>query len=489
MSAKPINPPLDPQMFQLGQHIASQPDFDPQEAMNLYTNTPYGQPSMALGPTNPPVNIGGWGPPPPPDAFGGFGGFAGPPPQAPPTQDDGANQFSQYFSSPQFRDSMMAGAIAIASAKNPTLGLQMAMQMREHQNQRAFQEQQAQLQRDSQQQMMRERAQIQKGYKDQAQFNSQSAKLDAALRVAGISPDPIMADLGPPSPDNIEQWKGRVQTAVAQQKAAQAAQKEATTDVTNKAKILSNIASTGTFIGSPYTTKGNPKYDADLAENQIPSLIADHKQQEQAKAEMRTARLEREKALGRIATKNADGTANPDKLTGQRLQKEYGELETAIRDYQSKLANAKATAAAFSSLDDTDPNKVNAMAAVANWSNLLADAQSKKEDNNSAFAELTGHAPKSTPAGQTPEDIQKDPDLKKILDKYPGARIVMPNPTTLTPSTTATPSGQPNVTEVLQRGILKSIEVNGYAKTKDAVTKQHPEMLSWFNQLPPPPGQ
>lgn len=136
---------------------------------------------------------GTWGPPPylagPASGVpigGPNGGFSGPVDtkgprsntQGPPEGQalGGWDKFKQWYGSPQGRDSMMAGAIFGLSFTNPQAALQMAMQFREQQQNRAFRAEEAQLQREALLERKKLEIELSREQKMQARINALMAR-------------------------------------------------------------------------------------------------------------------------------------------------------------------------------------------------------------------------------------------------------------------------------------------------------------------------
>ena len=433
-------PGFDPHIFQFGMHLGQQPDLggvDPQAVLggNLW-DQPYQDP------------YGGGGGAPPPQMGGNMPSMGGQPPQDPtmpmgqqsPSDDGGGfwHNAGQYLSSDSFKDSLMGGIIAGQMAANPQGALQMAMQWRQHKDQRKFQAEQNQLQRDAVKENIKARAEIEKGNKEQTQYQQRSGKLEAAMRQYAIDPTPWIAENGPLTPDNIDKAETDLNVLVAQKKALEQSAKEVSTDIKNKGAIYSQAAKTGKILQSPYTSPGNPKYDPTMA-NDLTDIAKNRQGYESMSNDLRAARLAREKALTKIAKKKlSDGT--PDtaaKASLQRNLKLFGILEGHIKSAQDKLLEAKATQAAYSSLDDNDPLKINAGKSVETYQASLDDAQKELIDNDQEFQTLTGKESPTAGVGKTIEDTAVPPEAKALLEKYPGAKVTLPKGITMPKTETA----------------------------------------------------
>ena len=190
------------------------------------------------------------------------------------------NRFLQYMQTPQAQDSLMLGMIMAQSSTDPMKALALAQQFREHQTQRAWQAQQAEMQREYGLQVAKTKAEDQKANKETANFNGQVSKLDAALRSAKVDPDKIMKDLGPVTPENIEDWKNATQRKVYEAGEATKQAKQLEADQKAKNTFLNQAHSIGSVVPNKFIKEGNPDYDEDFA-NTIKEVAAGKKQRDE----------------------------------------------------------------------------------------------------------------------------------------------------------------------------------------------------------------
>jgi len=189
------------------------------------------------------------------------------------------NRFLQYMNTPQAHDSLMLGMIMAQSSTDPMKALALAQQFREHQNQRAWQTQQAEMQHEYGLQVAKMKAEDQKANKETSNFNGEVSKLDAAIRSAKVDPDKIMKELGSVTPENLPDWKNYVQREVFE--AGEQVKKEKQLEVDRKSKntFLDQAHKIGSIVPNKFMKEDSPDYDEEFS-NIIKEVAAGKKQRD-----------------------------------------------------------------------------------------------------------------------------------------------------------------------------------------------------------------
>lgn len=418
----------------LNHNAWDQPFQDPYQAG---PNDPtQGQPNPMMAP---PPNMGTQMPP----MAGNSAGM-----QPPPQQGNGAS-----FDPQSFADSVMMGLIMGQFTTNPQGAIQMATQWRGARDQRRLQAEQNQLNRDAQQENIRARAEAEAGQKKQADIQKRVAKIQAGLQAGNVPPEIVqqwLADHGGElTEENLPKAESDFAVFQSQAKAKQLADKQATADIANKQKIATTISKSGALMSSEYTKEGTAKYDKAFAES-LPAVAQRRHDMDAIMSQLRTARLDRERALTKLTTRKlSDGSPDTSgKARIQRNLKSFGIIEGNLKATTDKLLEAKAIASAYSSLDASDPTtgpiKLNAEQAVATYQAQLNDLRQQLVDNEAEFTELSG---KSSAANDidfdytgTIDDADIPPEAAALLKAVPGTSITLPKGVIKQPPSIANPS-------------------------------------------------
>lgn len=189
--------------------------------------------------------------------------------QEPPGQPQGGG-FKDYMNSQNGKDDMMMGLIMSNYGSNPGKALEMAMQFKQQKDQRRYQAEQNQMQRDATRDNMKLRADMEKQEKEDKQWMSERAKGIAQLQKAGLTEDDITAELGPWGKENSQASTSMVTQKIAEKKANEEKMKKDQTDFTNMEGIAGRVHTTGVITPSKYTNptlpdgKPNPDYREDF---------------------------------------------------------------------------------------------------------------------------------------------------------------------------------------------------------------------------------
>ena len=441
-------PQIDPQMaqniFALGQHVGSQPDFEGADwtSQLLNYNEDNGDQYPGLGQAPPlgfngapgidpsqymgggvgfyPTQMGGGGdsgmsgfgsqgpqgmaPPNAMATMGGQPGMGGGAPEPPPGHPFWRN-LGNYLGSDAFKDSLMGGIIAGQMATNPQGALQLAMQWRQHKDQRAFQAQQNQMQRDAimarfkfQQQAKRE--------EDTARRKAGQLHLAQSKAVQlGISiPEWETNNNRPLDEDSVDDFLGYA-SKVGEQRKVEAAQAKAQKDTMSQQNaVLGKL-----FKGEPV---GKTPWDGQADWEQMKSAAKAHGEDYTAtQKSLRDARLESAKLelkLMDAATKKA--AAGENTLQYQQAKIEMNE---AYKNWTDALGE----------IDKLQKGQADSMGTVEYGDMLdqkmrdLPILQQKYElARDTARALVAGKEPpkKEAPTATTQSPTEDDPDAMYI---------------------------------------------------------------------------
>lgn len=180
------------------------------------------------------------------------------------------SQVGQYLGSDDFKDSLLAGVIAGQMASDPKGALQMTLQFKQQREQRKFQAQQNEMQRQAVAENIKARNEAQKANKEQTDFAKRVAKIQAGLQAGNVPPETVqgwIAQNGPPGPDNIDKAETDFAILQSQVKAKEAAKKEDEKTLGSKLKVLGSIHAGGTIKDEslPDNLRKDPNFIASMA--------------------------------------------------------------------------------------------------------------------------------------------------------------------------------------------------------------------------------
>lgn len=393
----------------------------------------------------------------------------------------------QYLSSQEGQDSLLLGAIAGQMVRDPIGALRLAVQFRQQRDQRNWQAQQNDMQREAVKENIKAKAEAERSVKDQATFEKRAAKAQAQAVANGFDLNGWVGQNGPPTDDSsMTLLEHDLSTFTAQQKVIKDKQKEVAGDIANKAKIFGTVGRTGHMVNSEYTTEGNPKYDAQMAKD-LPALADQRIGAEKDLSTLRQARIDRENALTQAAKdKLADGKPDPTRKAAiQKNLKFFGILESGLKDAINKLLEAKSTQATYATLAPDNAMKIQQDATVEERQKGLNDLRKQLAENEEEFTNLNQKGSALSELGKNDTgdtqtlDPTKEPEVAALLKKYPNAKVSIPAPATAPPTGGGNTESAPGADMALY---YKAIESGmPLDKANAAWTSRHP------GTNPPPP--
>jgi hypothetical protein len=262
------------------------------------------------------------------------------PPQGGPQQQGQPGFFKgmgQYFQSPEGKDSMMMGLIMSRIGTDPQGALQMAQQFRQQRDQRAFQAQQGQLQRDQQRELVKLRSQGDKEQKRVGDIGKRWAKAQSQAVSVGLNTNDY--DLYGDEQDLVR-LEHDVTARSEQRKATETATKEKDKVQGYKEKILGRALKSPTEA-SIYTDPESPQYDAEFGRNlananQLRGQVSAEKvAREKQMTELRGAQTDAARELARL---RAGAKTDEEKESLKGLEKE---LDLAVKQWQDSINQAQ----------------------------------------------------------------------------------------------------------------------------------------------------
>jgi hypothetical protein len=301
------------------------------------------------------------------------------------------NRFLQYMNTQEAKDSMMLGVIMSQMGTDPKGALQLAMQFREHQSQRAFQAQQGQLQREAVAENMKARTQYEKQQKDEAAKRTLYYKIDQSRK--------NLADKGekpPDMPDDEAAWPAYhedLRNKLAEVDAKDKAKKEGDKDLQ---QAFGQAHQTGVV---PEKYANDPMVNAAAQAYQDRQLRADERLELQ---KGREAQLSKIRGL-------------PDlKLQAQGLHRAMVRNEQAIARYEQNIFNIEK--GFYSLMQPDDPQRVPLQAMIDNYQKKIDNLTEAHDKYIERWDKLVTTRGEKTPegtmepqseAGATPADIAK----------------------------------------------------------------------------------
>ena len=325
------------------------------------------------------------------------------------------NRFLQYMNTPQARDSMMLGVIMSQMGTNPQAAMQMALQFKEHVDQRNWQAQQNEMQREA----MLQRGQL-------AKVDARAGKLRAQALQNGID----ISGLGPLDESNLDYGEAYVQKQAAEKKSADATQKQSD-NVTKDKRALLNGTFKHEVDATKYTDPNSKDYDPTFKNAYTQASAV--RQQRDDDTKQREALLDRlrraEERFTRLKATNLEG-----KLTDVQKASFRANMAKASELLKS-AASANKTADQYEIFGDDWPaaakmyteHSKNAKQNNVEGLNLLNKMISNPAGNyENEFEGLKSADDSTVDETGTVEDTSIPPEVAALLKKYPGTQISLP---------------------------------------------------------------